>query len=204
MSKTFQTSAVSAWLLILLGGLFLAIGVGVGWVFWSGEESLLGALLFLLFFGGAGAYMVGRGLLTLYSYALLGKPEINYSTTSLPVGGTFQFSLQHTFPRAMELENVHLQLILREIATYKQGTKTRTVTYDAVVDEQVWPGQAYYEGQMLQIGYGLTIPRDGMHSFKAPRNEIRWVCKLTMGIPRLPDYEHEVVLEVQPHLAPKN
>ena len=203
MNKNQRSSGQgSLWISIVVGIIFTGVGllVGVGAI--ANQDWLL-AIIFGGVFLAAGLSMLGYGGLGLYGRALLGHPQITLTQTELPVGGTTYFSLQHTFPSSITTEKIHLKLIMREIATYKQGTKTRTVTHEDVVDEEEWPGQVYSEGQTIYLQRDLSIPRDGMHSFKVTRNEIQWLCQFVIGLPGLPDYTDEVVLNVLPQVVRK-
>jgi hypothetical protein len=47
----------------------------------------------------------------------------------------------------------------------------------------------------------MTIPADGMHSLDVRRNKLKWIVKIQMKIPRLPDFIEEYELTVLPEMA---
>ncbi|MCA9934911.1 MAG: hypothetical protein H6662_11065 [Ardenticatenaceae bacterium] len=158
---------------ILIGGLFVAIGVAI----------------------------LGYALLVAYTRARIGKPEILLSNTTLRVGETFTVSYLHTFKRDVTVGEIHLQLIFRETATYQQGTDTRTVTHDHMIDERTEPGGSFQAGSLINQTYEFQIPPDGMHNLDVRRNKLQWILRMKMSVPRLPDFVEQIDLDVVPEMA---
>ena len=131
----------------------------------------------------------------------IGKPEITISEQMLRVGDSFTVNLFHNFKSGIQVDNIRLELVFRETATYQQGTDTRTVTHNHIIAEFEEPGGHIQAGHMLQKSYNLQIPRDGMHTLKVRRNKLEWFVRFSMKVPRLPDFSEEYELEVVPVMA---
>lgn len=157
----------------VFGGVFVLIGVG------------------LLLWGG----------MSYYTRLRVGKPEITISEQMLRVGESFTVNLYHSFQRTVQVENVRLELIFRETATYQQGTDTRTVTHNHIIAEFEEPGGQFQSGHIIQQNYNLQIPPDSMHTLKVRRNKLEWFVRFSLKVPRLPDFVEEYELEVVPVMA---
>lgn len=158
---------------IIFGGVFVLIGLGI------------------LLFGG----------LSYYTRLRIGKPEITISEQMLRVGDSFTVSILHSFKSSVNVENIRLELVFRETATYQQGTDARTVTHNHVIAKFEEPGGHFQAGHLIQQNYDLQIPLDGMHTLKVRRNKLEWFVRFTMKVPRLPDFSEEYELEVVPVIA---
>lgn len=150
--------------------------------------------------------LIGGGLLIWFgirkfSHSRLGQPEVFISKDELRVGETFNVQFMHTFARNITLEQILIQLVYQEKATYQQGTDTRTVTYEDVIEENELPAGDFRAGQMVSQDYDMRIPPDGMHTLKVRRNQIQWFVRIKAGIPKLPDYVKNYELTVIPELA---
>lgn len=155
---------------VIFGAVFVLIGVG------------------LVLFGG----------LSYYTRLRVGKPEITISEQMLRVGEPFTVNIFHSFKTGVQVENIRLELIFRETATYQQGTDTRTVTHNHIIAEFEEPGGHYQAGHLFQQSYELQIPRNSMHTLKVRRNKLEWFVRFSMKVPRLPDFSEEYELEVVP------
>ncbi|RMG89515.1 MAG: hypothetical protein D6706_21245 [Chloroflexi bacterium] len=158
-----------------------------------------GEYFFLLF--GCVPILVGLGFIAWAGFNFitqqtLGKPEVLISNTTLAVGEPFTVQVIHTFRRGLQVDRVLAQLVFRETATYQQGTDTRTVTHEEIIEETEWPGGYFSSGHFFQNSVEMQIPRDGMHTLNVRRNQLQWFVRLKMEIPRLPDYieEHELIV----------
>lgn len=158
-------------------------------------------ILFGLFFVGIGVVMLIYAIMSLFSRYKIGKPEFYLSATTLKIGQRFDFSANHTFPRRVTIEQIRTSLIFREEATYQQGTDTKTVTHDHIIATHEEPGGHFQPGHLLNLAYQFEIPQDGMHSLKVRRNELIWLLKVEMKIPKLPDFVEELPLTVLPEIT---
>lgn len=81
-----------------------------------------------------------------------------------------------------------LLLVGREEATYTQGTSTSTaksVFHERVLFETTVP-LAMDQGRV-----DLTVPADGVPTFRGKHNKIRWLVCIRATVPRLPDLNDE-------------
>ncbi len=148
--------------------------------------------------------VVGGGIwlgIRKYSHGRLGKPDILISKNELQVGESFEVQFAHTFANDITLEELRIQLVYRETATYQQGTNTRTVTYEDIIEEYEMPAGNYRAGHMVSDNYDMRIPPDGMHTLRVRRNQIQWFVRVKAGIPKLPDYVETFELTVIPELS---
>lgn len=163
------------------------------------------AIFPILFFCLPVILLVGGGAVWFgirkYSHSRLGKPDILISKDELRVGESFSVQFAHTFANDITLEELKIQLVYRETATYQQGTNTRTVTYEDIIEEYELPAGDYRAGHMVAENYDMRIPPDGMHTLRVKRNQIQWFVRVKAGIPKLPDYIETFELTVIPELA---
>ena len=162
-----------SWAFVAFGSLFVAIGIG------------------LLIYAGMGMYTRYR----------LGAPIVTFSPETLRVGDTFKMTYEHTLRQSVEVTEFTVELIFREVATYQQGTDTRTVTQNHIIDTfEMLPGH-FQSGHIWHETFEMTIPADGMHSLDVRRNKLKWIVKIQMDIPRLPNFVEEFELTVLPEMA---
>lgn len=206
-------------LLIILVGMVVAAclfsgGIGLAITLASGDFSLensgagliggaitllstfAGCLPFILIFGAIIGYIVYYQR----ARAKVGKPTVTVPTT-LRVGDKFDLQYHHTFNQSITCEKFSVQLIFEERATYSQGSNTRTVTHEQVIAETGFPGRVFQAGDMIADSLSWQIPREAMHTLKAPRNVLRWVVRLKLIIPKYPDYQDEYEINVLPEIA---
>ena len=108
---------------------------------------------------------------------------------------------KHAFAQQITCEQFSIQLIFEERATYSQGSDTRTVTHEQVIAETGLPARVFQPGDMIADSPSWQIPRDAMHTLKAPRNVLRWLVRLKFVIPKSPDYVDEYEITVLPELV---
>lgn len=184
------------------------LAFGIFWTAFSAFFLLIGlseAGFFFTLFGGIfvliGIAIIISAIMTMITHFKVGKPDFQFSKTTLKVGEAFTFSYSHTFPRSVTLGAITTQLIFRERATYQQGTDTKTVTHDHVILTRERPGGQFQAGHTIHHSYDLQIPPDAMHTLKVRRNELTWLVKFEAAIATLPNYVKELELEVLPELA---
>ena len=178
---------------IAFSGIFVVIGLtaGAGFFFTA----------FGLVFVGIGVVLLIYALMSYFARYKVGQPEFRLSQTELRVGDSFAFSFTHTFPRSVQITEMETQLIFRERATYQQGTDTKTVTHEHIIQTFSEPGRQFQAGHLIAKGYQLQIPRTAMHTLKVRRNELTWMVKFTAKIPSLPDFVEEFELNVSPEIT---
>lgn len=177
---------------IAFSAIFLIIGIGDGnWAF------IVFGGLFVLIGIGIGIY----ASLGLYTRFRIGKPIITFSSPTLRVGETLTMSYEHTLRQAVEIEAFTVELLFREVATYQQGTDTRTVTHNHVIDTIEQMGGRFQSGHIWHERFELAIPADGMHSLDVRRNKLKWIVKIQMTIPKLPNFVEEYEIIVLPEMV---
>jgi hypothetical protein len=169
--------------------IFLVVGITqdiLGMAIIGGIFVLIGLLIFLY------------TLLLLYTRRRVGKPDIMLSSTTLRIGETFDYNLTHQFKNSVQADKITVKLIFRETATYQQGTDTKTVTYDHVIQTFEEPGRHFKAREFLQLNYKMQIPYNGMHSLEVRRNKLEWFVIFELDIPRLPNFTEQIKLTVLP------
>ncbi|MCP5096728.1 MAG: hypothetical protein GY943_14340 [Chloroflexi bacterium] len=165
--------ADGSWGGAIIGGLFALVGLG------------------LTIYGGLGWFARYR----------LGKPTITFSNSTLRVGETFSVTYDHTIKSATQIDTFTAQLLFREIATYQQGTNTRTVTHNHEIEAEELPGGRFQSGHFLNETFQWQIPADGMHTLDVRRNKLKWIVKFELSIPKLPNVVEEYELTVLPEFV---
>ncbi len=162
----------------------------------------LGVTVFLLVFLIADAVFAAILLRAWLARLRFPVPQVWVSAHPLRVGEEARWRYVQRFSRPLGPEvEAWMQLVFREEATYQRGTETVTVTHEDVVDE--WPldltgaqaGEVELEGR-------LQIPREGMHTFRARRNRLRWFLRVRAQIPNWPDFQRAYELTVLPEVVP--
>lgn len=184
----------------LVGFALLWLGFSVPIFFVAVRDGETLPAIFTAVFVLVGLVILVLGLLGYYTRMRVGKPEILLSSSTLRVGESFTVSFVHSFARSITVDNISLQLIFRETATYQQGTDTRTVTHDHIIDERQEPGGVFQSGSLINQTYEFQIPADGMHNVDVRRNKLQWYLIMKMGVPRLPDFIEQRELEVIPEM----
>lgn len=174
---------------IAFSAVFVVIGV-------SSEDTAF--IIFGSVFVLIGVAVLLFGALSYYTRYRIGKPEITISEQMLRVGESFTVSFFHSFKSGVQIDNIRLELLFRETATYQQGTDTRTVTHNHIIAEFEEPGGRFQAGHLIHKNYDLQIPPDSMHTLKVRRNKLEWFVRFSMKVPRLPDFIEEYELEVVP------
>lgn len=144
--------------------------------------------------------LVGYFLYRQASRARFGKPEMTVPQAAR-VGDPVVVQYRHTFNRNVTCDLFSVQLIFEERATYSQGSSTRTVTHEQVIGEVSAPSRSFQSGEMIADTLQWQIPREAMHTLKAPRNVLRWLVRIKFVIPKSPDYVDEYEINVLPEMA---
>lgn len=151
-----------------------------------------------------GPFLIGFLLVAIYAFVmstLLDQPQLMISGILLKRNDSIDFDYKQTFKRDVTLRSLSFTLILRESATYDQGTTTVTDTHDNVIDESAEFDVDISPDTGITRTLSFGIPADGMHSFEAHRNKLEWFLKVSMDIPNFPDFEKVYKLKVLPEVA---
>lgn len=90
-------------------------------------------------------------------------------------------------------------LVCQEIATYQQGTDSRTSAEEVYRSELI--AQRRFEvlpGEAFEVPFELSLPKDRMHSFISDHNEIRWIIEVRCSPIRWPDFVKRFQLIMAP------
>ena len=91
-------------------------------------------------------------------------------------------------------------LVCEEIATYRQGTNSRTESRRVLQVELIHAEQFQIEqASPFEAGAPLEIPAGAMHSFRAGYNEIAWRLIVKGNVAGWPDFERRFPIVVQPN-----
>ena len=171
---------------------FLLVGVGdSSWGF-----AIMGGIFTL-----AGIGITIFGALSWFARYRIGKPTITISNSTLRVGESFSVTYDHTIKNAAQIDKLTAQLLFREVATYQQGTNTRTVTHNHEIETEEMPGGRYQKGHFINETFEWAIPEDAMHTLDVRRNKLKWIVKFELSIPKLPDIVEEYELIVLPEFV---
>ncbi|TWT98014.1 hypothetical protein Pla108_21690 [Botrimarina colliarenosi] len=97
------------------------------------------------------------------------------------------------------LRELTVSLVCDEIATYRQGTDTRTAT--AEVARRVLHSEKRIEapaGELIRRDFEMRTPTAGPHSFVSANNEIRWSIEVTIVPVGRPEVRRRFPLCVYP------
>ncbi|MEN1682149.1 MAG: hypothetical protein AAGJ46_21435 [Planctomycetota bacterium] len=92
-----------------------------------------------------------------------------------------------------------ISLVCEEIATYCEGTDTRTETAE-VYREELHRSRRFRidNDRPFEQAFTFTVPEGAMHSFLSPHNEVRWLLEVR-GMPvRWPEFRRRFRLCVYP------
>ena len=99
----------------------------------------------------------------------------------------------------LKFNSLKVMLVCEEEATYRQGTNTRTETWE--VHRQEVSHHEHFRvrrGLPFEDECELAMPVGAMHSFKAEHNEINWKVVVQGDADGWPDYERSFSLIVRP------
>lgn len=173
--------------------------------FWSGISGFMWylalrdgewvAVAFLSLFVLVG---VGMCAAAVYQFLALFNPHVHLTLPAEPLalGGpvTIEWEL---VGNAARLRDFSIQCVGTELATYRQGTSTRT---DRNVFREIDPLKLDDPARIMDARgrCHFVLPADTMHSFKSRNNEVRWSLRAQGTIHRWPDVNDEWTIEVQP------
>lgn len=162
---------------------------------------LIFPLCFSGVFLGVGVLVTTLGLRPIIAATRVAKPDIQISNTNLRSGEEFTLSYQQGFKSAVEVKRLAVQLVLRELATYRQGTDTVTVTHDHLIQNFEFTDRPFQSGETFSQAFRWAIPRGAIHSFEASRNRLRWLIKVKVEMKSWPDFDEEFGLTVIPEVV---
>ncbi len=187
--------------LIVLGSFFVLIAIVA--IRASSDDEPLTAVIIGISFGGIGLWIAYEGAKHWYTRFRVGKPEVQISQDTAVLGDAISVNFHNTFNRDVNVDTFAIKLIFKETATYQQGTDTRTVSHEEVIEEFNTIGQRFSAGSFLAESAELTIPRDGMHTVDVRRNKLQWFVRFEMDIPKMTNFTDDYEIKVLPELVSK-
>lgn len=167
------------------------VGIAQG----DSTESVFAILIpFCIISGIVGIFVIYPAMQRMY----FGKPEVAISVNEARIGEIFTMTYHHRLNRSLTVKTLAFQLILHEAATYQRGTDTVTVTHDKVVDEFGYTDQHYSRGHTIQDQWQVQIPMDGMHTFEADHNKIKWFLRVKIDTKGFFDFKRDYEIKVIP------
>jgi hypothetical protein len=164
----------------------------------AGEPEWL-LTLFVLPFAAVGLAMIYFFVREVFVVTAVGPTQLEISDHPLQPGGSYRVYVSQG--GRLTINSLALSLVCDEVATYRQGTDTRTEQACVYLERllhrervELLP-QAAFEEQL-----DLAIPAECMHSFKAGHNEIRWRLLVRGDIAGWPPFERSFPVVVVPRL----
>ncbi len=172
---------------------FVVIAVGG---FLAGKPDWFLTLLllpFLLIGIGAIAVLVRQLVLT----TRIGPTLLEISAHPLHPGGKYRVVLSQS--GWLTIQNLQVSLVCEEIATYHQGTNTRTETRE-VRRVELWSRKSINirGGEPLEVEIELSVPADAMHSLAVASNEVKWSLAVEGDAAGWSGYERAYPVIIQP------
>ncbi|MEX2137839.1 MAG: DUF3592 domain-containing protein [Pirellulales bacterium] len=156
--------------------------------------------LFVLPFAAVGLAIIYFFVREVLVVTAVGPTQLEISDHPLRPGGRYHAYVSQG--GRLTINSLDLSLVCDEVATYRQGTDTRTeqacVYSQPLLHRQqveLLP-QAAFEEQL-----DVEIPAECMHSFKADHNEVRWRLLVRGDIAGWPPFERSFPVVVVPLLA---
>jgi hypothetical protein len=157
---------------------------------------------FVLPFAAVGLAMIYFFVRELLVVTGVGPTQLEISDHPLQPGHIYQVYVSQG--GRLTINALALSLVCDEVATYRQGTDTRTEHCRVFARKlferervELLPQQAFEEQ------FDLEIPAECMHSFKADHNEVRWRLLVRGDIAGWPPFERNFPIVVIPQLAGK-
>ncbi|MBI3466955.1 MAG: DUF3592 domain-containing protein [Planctomycetes bacterium] len=192
-----------AWMLILALALSL-ISNGALAIFtatalddyWRGASNWL-LTLFLVPLTIAGVAAVVFFLRQLLIMTWVGPTVIEISEQPLRPGREYQLFLSQT--GRLRMNALRLVLACDEVATYQQGTNTRT-EIQRVHEQELFRREDFsiQHGIPFEAQLSLHVPSEAMHSFKSNHNRVEWKLLVQGDVVRWPNYERCFPIVVYP------
>ncbi len=165
----------------------------VGQVLWALPPMLMMGVFILL-----GLFILGVLVWPLIPSLKVSRPEVTVSSEAVRPGDSFSFSFRQTFRSAADVKQASLQLLLLETATYRRGTDTYTVKHEEIAQQFEAPPRHFQAGETIAEQRLLQVPPQGMHTFVATNNKLRWIVRVKMIIAGWPALNEEYEIRVLP------
>jgi hypothetical protein len=164
----------------------------------TGERSFF-LTIFTIPFVAIGLWAIYQFFCQLWQQTSIGPTSVEISSHPLVPNGKYEFYLSQA--GHMTLNHYQVRLACEELASYNQGTDTRTESrfvYEKCLfedaDFMIKPGEPFVHECELRI------PADAIHSFQANNNRIQWRLIVTGNADDWPPFERQFPIVVYPQL----
>jgi len=164
--------------------------------YWHGRPNWL-LTLFLVPLTIAGVAAVVFLMRQLLIMTWVGPTVIEISDQPLHPGRKYELFLSQT--GRLRMNALRVLLACDEVATYQQGTNTRTETRRVHEAELLRRDDfSIQHGIPYEAHFSLHVPGEAMHSFKSNHNRIEWKLLVQGDVVRWPNYERCFPVVVYP------
>jgi hypothetical protein len=127
----------------------------------------------------------------------VGPTVIEISDQPLHPGLKYGLFLSQT--GRLHVNSLRVLLACDEVATYQQGTNTRTER-QRVHEEELFRREdiSIQHGMPFEAQFSMHVPAEAMHSFKSNHNRVEWKLLVQGDIVRWPNYERCFPIVVYP------
>jgi hypothetical protein len=173
-------------------------GFSLMWTYLAWREGGVVPALFGLPFILVGLILLGALSWRTFAGIRLESPSLTLSSSAVHVGETFSAMYDQRFKGGVDVQEIGVELVFRESATYTRGTDTHTDTHEVVLDAVKSPGRTFQPSETFHQTYRFTIPYSGMHSFDAFHNKLQWFIRVHVRVLNWPDLKDEYEFNVLP------
>ena len=154
-------------------------------------------ILFVVLFLLVGLGAIGVFFRRLMAAMAVGPTRVEISDHPLQPGSRCRVFLSHSGWQA--LTDLRVSFVCEEIATFRQGTNTRTETREVYRQELLRRHQVEHsKGVPFEADIDLDLPPCIMHSFASRHNEIHWTLVVDGRREGKPDYKRAFPVIVRP------
>ena len=133
----------------------------------------------------------------------IGPTLVEISDHPLSPGGQYRLFLSQS--GWLTVNRLRVLLVCEEVATYRQGTDTRTETREVFRKELFRRDNFEIRGGMpFECDIDLTLHDGAMHSFAANHNEIAWTLVVEGDAAGWPEYKRAFPVIVRPATGEPN
>jgi hypothetical protein len=204
---TQDGSRLGAWIAILFVAAFwngiVSVFVSEAISSWRDGSPEIFLSLFVIPFVLVGLFLIWAAVSNFLVWLGIGETRLELDSWPLTLGKThgFRFAQQGR----MFLEELKVDLVCQEKATYGQGTDSVTKTHElhrqTLLDLR---GVSIDHWRAFESSGKFELPEAAMHSFKAGHNEIDWALEVNGSVARWPDFKTRFPLLVMPGEASGN
>jgi len=153
--------------------------------------------LFIIPFAAIGVWAIVALVRQLLVATGIGPTLVEISDHPLCPGGQYRVFLSQS--GWLTVNRLRVLLVCEEVATYRQGTDTRTETREVFRKELFRRDNFEIRGGMpLECDINLNLHEGAMHSFAANHNEIAWTLVVEGDAAGWPEYKRAFPVIVRP------